>query len=83
MKLFLGYPFFVSGVSTPTGRFFPTHCMLCSHEDTPSWAAGYKFVRDIAEKRPEFRMGDGAPEITKAGQEVINFLLNIINSNVY
>ena len=71
MKLLLGYPFFVSGVSTPTGRFFPTHCMLCSHEDTNLYPA---------ENRPKFRMGDGAPEITKAGQEVINFLLN---SNVY
>ena len=29
-----GYPFFVSGVSTPTGTFFPTHCAIASHEDT-------------------------------------------------
>ena len=63
----------MSGVSTPTGRFFPTHCMLSSHEDTHSWAAGYKFLRDVAYKKPKFRMGDGASEITKAGEEVISF----------
>ena len=45
--------------------------MLCSHEDAASWASGYKFLRDIAGKKPRFRMGDGAPEITKAGEEVI------------
>ena len=67
---FLGYPFFVAGVSTPTGRFFATHCMLSSHEDTGSWAAGYKFLRDIAGKKPKFRMGDGAPEITNTVEEV-------------
>ena len=61
----------MSGVSTPTGRFFPTHCMLSSHEDTGAWAASYKFLRDIAGKMPKFRMGDGAAEITKAGEEVI------------
>ena len=35
-----------------------------------SWAAGYRFIRDVAGKKPKFRMGDGAPEITKAGNEV-------------
>ena len=66
----IGYPFFVAGVSTPTGRFFPTHCMISSHEDTGSWMAGYRFLKDVAGKNPKFRMGDGAPEITKAGREV-------------
>jgi hypothetical protein len=65
-----GFPFFVSGVSSPTGRFHPTHCTLSSHEDTYAWSASYRFLRDIAEKTPKFRMGDGAPEITKAGTEV-------------
>ena len=65
-----GYPFFVSGVSTPTGTFFPTHCALSSHEDTSAWKCGYKFIRDLAGKNPRFRMGDGASEITKAGEEV-------------
>ena len=60
----------MAGVSSPTRRFFPTHCMLSSHEDTLSWTAGYKFLRDIAGRNPKFRMGDGAPEITKAGREV-------------
>ena len=45
--------------------------MLSSHEDTGAWAASYKFLRDIAGKMPKFRMGDGAAEITKAGEEVI------------
>ena len=35
-----------------------------------AWAAGYRFIRDVARKKPKFRMGDGAPEITKAGNEV-------------
>ena len=26
--------------------------------------------RDVAGKKPKFKMGDGAPEITKAGNEV-------------
>ena len=32
----------------------------------------YRFLKDIAKKTPKFMMGDGAPEITKAGTEVKN-----------
>ena len=54
--------------------------MLSSHEDTGSWSASYRFLRDIAGKKPKFRMADGAPEITKAGEEVvISVYMNIIN----
>ena len=42
-----GYPFFVSGRSCPTGKFFPTHVTLASHEDTRAWETSYKFVKDI------------------------------------
>ena len=63
-----GYPFFVSGRSTPTGKFFATHVSLSSHEDTRAWKSSYKFVEKIA--TPKYRMGDGAQEITNAGEEV-------------
>ena len=69
-----GFPFFVSGVSSPTGRFHPTHCTLSSHEDTMAWAASYGFLKDIAGKEPKYRMGDAAGEITKAGIQVIIFI---------
>lgn len=41
-----GYPFFVSGRSHPCGKFFPTHVILASHEDTRAWACSYRFVQD-------------------------------------
>ena len=63
-----GYPFFVSGRSTPTGKFFPSHVLLASHEDTRAWETSYKFVKKIA--IPKYRMGDGAQEITNAGEAV-------------
>ena len=63
-----GYPFFVSGRSTPTGKFFATHVSLSSHEDTRAWKSSYKFVEKIA--TPKYSMGDGAQEITNAGEEV-------------
>ena len=65
-----GYPFFVSGTSTSTGKFFPIFATLCSHEDHLAWGEIFKFVRDVAGKDPDYRMGDGAPEITKAGVEI-------------
>ena len=46
-----GYPFFVSGRSTPTGKFFPTHVTLASNEDTRSWECSYKFVQEKAISR--------------------------------
>ena len=64
-----GFPFFVSGTSTPTGKIFPTHCMLASHEDTKVWAESYKFLKSM-DIIPKFRMGDGAHEISNAGDEV-------------
>ena len=69
MIIFVGFPFFVSGRSASTGQFFTTHVALSSHEDTRAWKFGYEFVKNIAGKTPRFRMGDGAPEITKAGEE--------------
>ena len=70
MIIFVGFPFFVSGRSASTGQFFTRHIALSSHEDTRAWKFGYEFVKNIAGKTPRFRMGDGAPEITKAGEEV-------------
>ena len=46
-----GYPFFVSGRSTPTGKFFSTHVCLASHEDTHAWKASYNFVKEICVPR--------------------------------
>ena len=68
--LCLGFPFFVSGRSSSTGRFFPTHVILSSHEDTEAWKMSYNFVKNIGGKIPKYRMGDGAKEITRAGIEV-------------
>ena len=67
--LWKGFPFFVSGRSTPTGKFFGTHCMLASHEDTKAWAESYRFLKNMGIV-PKFRMGDGAQEITNAGVEI-------------
>ena len=60
----------MAGTSTPTGKFFPTHCMLSSHEDTKAWEASYRFLKNLG-ITPRFRMGDGAREISKAGNEVL------------
>ena len=65
-----GFPFFVSGRSSSTGQFFPTHVSLSSHEDTDAWKKSYNFVKNVNGKNPKFRMGDGAWDITKAGNEV-------------
>ena len=67
--LWQGFPFFVSGTSTPTGKFFATHCMLSSHEDTKAWSESYMFLKNM-NIIPKFRMGDGAQEITNAGTKV-------------
>ena len=65
-----GYPLFISGTSTATGKFFPTFVTLCSHEDAISWGEIFKFVKNYLKVNPKYRMGDGAPEITKAGVDV-------------
>ena len=49
-----GYPFFVSGRSTSTGKFFPTHVTLASHEDTEAWKASYNFIKNIAGVTPRY-----------------------------
>ena len=59
----------MSGTSTPTGKFFATHCMLASHEDTKAWAESYRFLKNM-DIIPKYRMGDGAQEITNAGLEI-------------
>jgi hypothetical protein len=61
----------VSGCSTPTGKFYPTHASLQSHEDTRAFVNTYKYVQNEV-GNPAFRMADGAREITKAGEEVKN-----------
>ena len=66
----LGFPFFVSGRSASTGQFYVTHVSLHSHEDTDSWKVSYEFVKNVLQKSPEYRMGDAAREITRAGTEV-------------
>ena len=43
--------------------------MLASHEDTKVWAESYKFLKSM-DIIPKFRMGDGAHEISNAGDEV-------------
>ena len=69
MHIAQGFPVFVAGTSTPTGKFFGSLVVLSSHEDTTAWANIYRYIRDL-EKFPTFRMGDGAKEITKAGFQV-------------
>jgi hypothetical protein len=46
-----GYPFFVAGSSTSTGKFYPTHVTLASHEDTYAYKASYNFVKEICVPR--------------------------------
>ena len=77
-----GYPFFVSGVSTSCGQFFPTYVSLSSHEDAQAWKVIYEYLKTEIGITPKYRMGDGAREITKAGIEVrliltIYFILHI------
>ena len=64
-----GFPVFISGCSTSTGKFFPTHTTLQSHEDTRAYRNVYNYVKEEV-GTPRFRMGDGAKEITAAGEQV-------------
>ena len=43
--LWQGYLFYVLGRSHSCGRFFPTHVMLASHEDTRCWARNYRLYK--------------------------------------
>ena len=63
------FPVCVVGTSNVTGLFFPTMTILTSHEDTRALIEIYSFVHSEG-IHPRFRMGDGAPAITKAGEEV-------------
>ena len=63
------FPVCVVGTSNVTGYFFPTMTILTSHEDTRALIEIYSFVHSEG-IHPRFRMGDGAPAITKAGEEV-------------
>ena len=65
-----GFPVFISGCSTPTGKFFPTHTTLQSHEDTRAYKNVYNYVKEEV-GTPRLRMGDGAKEITSAGEQVL------------
>ena len=51
-----GYPFFVLGRSTPTGKFFPSHVLLASHEDTRAWETSYHFVKILQSRSIEWEM---------------------------
>ena len=65
----MGFPVFISGRCSPTGRFFPTHVTLQSHEDTRAYSNNFKYVKDLV-GNPSKRLADGAREITAAGREV-------------
>ena len=66
----MGFPVFVSGRSSSTGKFFPTHITLASHEDTQSWASTFRWVKAELGEAPKRIMADGAADITKAAREV-------------
>ena len=66
----MGFPVFVSGRSSSTGKFFPTHLTLASHEDTRSWASTFRWVKEELGEAPKRIMADGAADITKAAYEV-------------
>ena len=77
-----GYPILVCGVSSATGKFFGSMSVLSSHEDSQAWNELYQFIHR-QDCHFQFRMGDGAKEITKAGKKVsknnINKSLNVIS----
>ena len=66
----MGFPVFVSGRSTPTGKFFPSHVTLSSHEDDKAWATTHEYVKRVLGKAPKKQMADGAKDISKSGKQV-------------
>ena len=66
--LWLDYPVFVVGTSSPTGKFFGTCAVISSHEDTPAWSSIFNYLRDYGLK-PRYSLGDGAKAMSKAGNE--------------
>ena len=69
--LWMGFPVFVLGTSSPTGRFFATCVVLASHEDTEGWASIYRYVSSL-DNHPKYHLADGAKAITKAIDEVFD-----------
>ena len=65
----MGFPVFISGRCSSTGRFFPTHVTLQSHEDTRAYSNVFKYVKKHIGV-PSKRLADAAKEITAAGKEV-------------
>ena len=63
------FPVCVVGTTNVTGLFFPSMTILTSHEDARALTEIYSFVHSQG-IHPRFRMGDGAPAITKAGEDV-------------
>lgn len=66
----MGFPVFVSGRSTTTGKFFRSHVTLSSHEDHKAWATTHEYVKRVLGKAPKMIMADGAKDITKSGKQV-------------
>ena len=66
--LWLDYPVFVVGTSSPTGKFFGTCAVISSHEDTPAWSSIFNYLHDYGLK-PRYSLSDGAKAMSKAGNE--------------
>ena len=67
-----GYPVFICGVTSLTGKFFGSFAVLSTHEDVKNWKNVFEFVHSYAEGNHfKFFMGDGAKAITRAWSEVI------------
>ena len=68
---FQGFPVFVVGVSSATGRFYGTMTVLSSHEDSRAWTELYQFIHDQGAHFQYF-MADGAKAITSAQHAVFS-----------
>ena len=68
------WPLLVAGVTSATGKFFGSMAVVSSHEDTEAWKELFNFVHSLG-AHFQFRMADGAKEITKAGVQVSYILL--------
>ena len=77
-----GFPVLICGVSCPIGNLFCPLVVLSSHEDSEAWSMIYKFMHGLG-YHFQFRMGDGAKEITKAGIQVSICLLFFESNNCY
>ena len=61
------------GTTNVTGLFFPMMTILTSHEDKRALTEIYSFVH-FERIHLRLRMGDGAPAITKAEEEVFGYI---------